>query len=206
MGLREFPMRTVTALDKMTEQLVDGRVYRRSDFTEVSSNVDRNLKELVNKGVLKKLQNGLYLRPRSTPFGEALPDEEDLLSKFLDDDHFVVYGPSMFNSLGLGTTQLYNKKVVFNRKRHGEMNLGGRTYSFYRWKEAPKTLSKEFLLVEMFNKFDELAEDQNVVVDNLKKKLNEFNLRKLQNALSRFGTKSTQKKLKALLKECHVSA
>lgn len=199
-------MRTVTALDKMTEQLVDGRVYRRSDFTEVSSNVDRNLKELVDKGVLKKLQNGLYLRPRSTPFGEALPDEEDLLSKFLDDDHFVVYGPSMFNSLGLGTTQLYNKKVVFNRKRHGEMNLGGRTYSFYRWKEAPKVLSKEFLLVEMFNKFDELAEDQNVVVTNLKKKFNEFNLRKLQNALCRFGTKSTQKKLKALLKECHVSA
>lgn len=199
-------MRLGTALDRMSKQLVDGRVYRRSDFLEVSSNVDRNLQELVSRGALKKLQNGLYLRPRSTPFGESLPDEDELLSKFLDDDHFVVYGPSMFNSLGLGTTQLYNKKVVFNRKRHGEMNLGGRTYTFYRWKEAPKTLSKEFLLVEMFNKFDELAEDQNVVVANLKKKFSEFNLRKLQSALNRFGTKSTQKKLKALLKEYHVSS
>lgn len=199
-------MKTVTALEKMTKQLVDGKVYRRSDFTSVSSNVDRNLKELVDKGELKKLQNGLYLRPKKTPFGEALPDEDELLEKFLDDDHFVVYGPSMFNSLGLGTTQLYNEKVVFNRKRHGVMTLGGRTYTFYRWKEAPKSLSKEFLLVEMFNRLDDLSENKEEVVSNFKKKLSEFNLLKLNNSLNRFGTKSTQKKLKSLLRESHVSA
>lgn len=199
-------MKPVTALEKMTKQLVDGRVYRRSDFTSVSSNVDRNLKELVDRGELKKLQNGLYLRPKQTPFGEALPDEDELLEKFLDDDHFVVYGPSMFNSLGLGTTQLYNEKVVFNRKRHGVMNLGGRTYTFYRWKEAPKSLSKEFLLVEMFNRLDDLSENKEQVVANFKKKLSEFNLLKLNNSLNRFGTKSTQKKLKSLIRESHVSA
>lgn len=199
-------MKPVTALEKMSKLLVEGSVYRRSDFTNVSSNVDRNLKELVNRGELKKLQNGLYLHPKKTPFGEALPDEDALLQKFLDDDHFVVYGPSMFNSLGLGTTQLYNEKVVFNRKRHGVMSLGGRTYTFYRWKEAPKNLSKEFLLVEMFNRLDELSENREEVVSNLKKKLSEFNLLKLNNSLNRFGTKSTQKKLKSLLREIHVSA
>lgn len=199
-------MKPDTVLEKMSKLLVQGRVYRRSDFTTVSSNVDRNLKELVNRGELTKLQNGLYLRPRKTPFGEALADEDELLRKFLDDDHFVVYGPSMFNSLGLGTTQLYNEKVVFNRKRHGVMNLGGRTYTFYRWKEAPKKLSKEFLLVEMFNRLDDLSENKDLVVSNLKKKLSEFNLLKLNNSLNRFGTKSTQKKLKSLIRENHVSA
>lgn len=199
-------MKPNSALEKMLKLLVQGRVYRRSDFTSVSSNVDRNLKELVNRGELTKLQNGLYLRPRKTPFGEALADEDELLQKFLDDDHFVVYGPSMFNSLGLGTTQLYNEKVVFNRKRHGVMNLGGRTYTFYRWKEAPKKLSKEFLLVEMFNRLDDLSENKDLVVSNLKKKLSEFNLLKLNNSLNRFGTKSTQKKLKSLIRENHVSA
>jgi hypothetical protein len=199
-------MKPETVLEKMSKLLVQGRVYRRSDFTSVSSNVDRNLKELVNRGELTKLQNGLYLRPRKTPFGEALADEDELLQKFLDDDHFVVYGPSMFNSLGLGTTQLYNEKVVFNRKRHGVMSLGGRTYTFYRWKEAPKKLSKEFLLVEMFNRLDDLSENKDLVVSNLKKKLSEFNLLKLNNSLNRFGTKSTQKKLKSLIRENHVSA
>lgn len=117
----------------------------------MTSNVDRNLKAMVKGGFLKKLQNGLYLCPKMTPFGEAMPDENELLKKFLNDDHFVVYGPSMFNSLGLGTTQLYDKRVVFNRKRHGEMELAGRKYYFYHLREAPKSLSKEFLLVEMFN-------------------------------------------------------
>ena len=68
----------------------------------------------------------------------------------------------MFNSLGLGTTQLYDKKIVFNRKRHGEMKLGNRTYFFHRWREAPKSLSREFLLVEMLNRINELAEDHNI--------------------------------------------
>lgn len=199
-------MKSFTVLDKMANSLVEGKVYRRSDFTDMTSNVDRNLKELVVSGRLKKLQNGLYLCPKKTPFGEGLPNENDLLEKFLDDDHFVVYGPSMFNSLGFGTTQLYDKKVVFNRKRHGEMSLGGRTYTFYRWKEAPKKLSKEFLLVEMLNKLNDLAEDQESVLKNVKSKLNDFNSLKLHNALNRFGTKSTQKKLKNLLKELNVSA
>ena len=194
-------MKTQTDLDKMKLFLTSGKVYRRSDFTDMTSNVDRYLKVLVNEGFLKKLQNGLYLSPNKTPFGEAMPDEGELLEKFLNDDHFVVYGPSMFNSLGLGTTQLYDKRVVFNRKRHGEMKLGDRKYHFYRWREAPKSLSKEFLLVEMFNKLNELAEDHYEVVNNLKAKLGEFNSAKLYYALNRFGTKSAQKKLRPLLEE-----
>ncbi len=194
-------MRAQAGLDKMKQFLTSGKVYRRSDFLGMTSSVDRSLKALVGAGFLKKLQHGLYLAPKQTIFGEAMPDEEELLKKFLNDDHFVVYGPSRFNALGLGTTQLYNKRVVFNRKRHGAMRLGDRSYDFYRWREAPKVLSKEFLLVEMFNKFSELAEDYDAVVNNLKAKLSEFNSAKLHNALNRFGTRSAQKKLRPLLEE-----
>lgn len=194
-------MRTQTDLEKMKQFLASGKVYKRSDFTDMTSNVDRNLNALVSQGSLKKLQNGLYFCPKKTPFGEAMPDENELLEKFLNDDHFVVYGPSMFNSLGLGTTQLYDKRVVFNRKRHGEMQLGGRKYYFYRWREAPKSLSKEFLLVEMFNKLSDLAEDHSEVLSKLKTKLGDFNLSKLYYALNRFGTKSAQIKLRPLIEE-----
>lgn len=134
-----------------------------------------------------------------TVFGETLPDTKKLLKKFLNDDHFVFYNLSQFNSLGLGTTQLYNTQIVFNRKRHGEIKLAGRTYLFYRWREAPKSLSKEFLLVELFNKANYLTEDWDKILKNLTKKLNDFNKKKLLKCLNQFGTKSTQKKLYLLL-------
>lgn len=183
----------------MMSILIPGQVYKRSDFIKLSSNVDRNLALLVKKDLLKKVQNGLYVCPKKTAFGEAPPDENELILKFLNDDHFVVYGPSQFNSLGLGTTQLYNKKVVFNRKRHGEMELGGRRYFFHKWREAPKSLSKEFLLVEMMNRLDELAENRQDILDRLKDKLKSFNINKLRYALNHFGTLSAQKKLGPLM-------
>lgn len=185
-------MRRPLTLEKMKSSLKKGAVYRRSDFLSMTSNVDRNLRQLVEEGYLKKLQNGLYLCPETTVFGESLPDENKLLYKFLKDDHFVVYGLSVLNSLGLGTTQLYNKKIVFNRKRHGEMEVGGRKYFFHRWREAPKKLTKEFLLVELVNHLDELAENKDKVLENLKKKLSQFDLRGLKYAVSHYGTVTTR--------------
>ena len=107
----EMSMKRQTSLGKMQEGLQKGSVYRRSDFTDMTSNVDRNLAKLVESGFLKKLQNGLYLCPKKTPFGESLPNETELLEKFLNDDHFVVYGPSMFNSLGQGQHSYMIRKL-----------------------------------------------------------------------------------------------
>lgn len=122
-----------------------------------------------------------------------------MLKSFLKDDHFVVYSFSQFNTLGLGTTQLYNRVIVFNRKRVGEFTLGGRTYLFHRWREAPKQLTPEFLVVELLNRLNELVEDREQVLVNLKKRLVEFNRRKILIAASRYGTLSTQKKLGAMM-------
>lgn len=189
------------ALERMKRHLVPGRTYRRSEFAALSSNVDRNLHALVKEGFLKKLSTGLYLAPKKTAFGDALPDENSLLETFLNDDHFVVYSPSQFNSLGLGSTQLYNSRTVFNRKRTGDLTVGGRTYSFKLWREAPKSLSEEFLVVELLNRLNELAEDHQALLSKLQEKLPTFNRVKLNNAANRFGTLSAQKKLKALFEE-----
>jgi hypothetical protein len=192
-------MRKQLKLEQMRSNLKPGMVYRRSEFTSMSSNVDRNLARLVREGHLKKLQNGLYFCPKKTTFGEGLPDEKVLLTKFLNDEHFVVYGPSIFNTLGLGTTQLYNRKVVFNRKRNGEMELGGRRYFFHKWREAPKNLSKEFLLVEMMNRLNDLSEYKGDIMKRLKSRLFDFNIKKLKYALSHYGTLSAQKRLGPLI-------
>lgn len=51
-------------------------------------------------------------------------------SAFLKDDRFLLTSPNAYNALGLGTTQLYNRRVVYNHKRHGKFVRGGRTYDF----------------------------------------------------------------------------
>lgn len=192
-------MRQTETLTRLKEHLTPGHVYRRADLAALSSNVDRHLARLVAAGYLKKVSQGMYTVPKPTAFGEAPPESESLLRAFLKDNRFVVYSPSQFNSLGLGTTQLYNRLVVFNRKRVGEFTLGGRTYLFHRWREAPKQLTPEFLVVELLNRLDELAEDRDQVLMRLKSKLPGFNRRRLLLAARRYGTLSAQKKLDRLL-------
>ena len=192
-------MRLSRSLENLKAFLKPGLVYRRRDLAMLSSNVDRHLAALVRDGFLRKLQQGLYVCPQNTVFGEAPPDEDVLLEAFLNDNHFVVYSPNAFNSLGLGTTQLYNRKVVFNRKRSGEFNLGGRTSLFHRWREAPKVVTREFLVVGLLNRLQELAEDRGQVMVRLREKLSTFNNRKLSEAANRYGTYSTQLKIKKLM-------
>lgn len=198
--MRPYSSKTI---EHLKGYLAPGQVYRRKDLASFTSSVDRHLAQLVEEGCLKKLSQGLYMAPKSTSFGEAPPDVSSLLKAFLKDDHFVVYSLGQFNTLGLGTTQLYNQLIVFNRKRVGEYSFGGQTYTFHRWREAPKELSIEFLVVELINRLDLLAEDRLQVLKRLKERFCELNLnrRKLLYAASHYGTISTQKNVEELMKE-----
>ncbi len=191
----------MNSLVKMKKKLKPRATYRRRDFINLSNNVDRNLKTLVSTKSLVKIKNGLYMCPEETPFGKALPEENQLLKTFLKDDRFVVYDLNQFNSLGLGLTQLHNKRVVFNRKRHGEFQFNRRTYYFHRWREAPKMLSKEFLYVEFLNRFSKLAEDNKKNEKLLKKQIRQLDQTKLQKIVNRYGKESTKKKLQFILFE-----
>ena len=115
-------MQTST-LEQLKRHLRPGRVYRRADLLPWSQSVDRHLKELTVDGTLQKLRTGLYYCPRKFEFGEAPADEHELVKAFLKTDRFVVTSPNAYNQLGLGTTQLYNKRVVYNQKRHGTFPL-----------------------------------------------------------------------------------
>ena len=136
-----------------------GRVYRREDFLPWSRSVDRHLKQLTTDGTLKKLRSGLYYFPRRFEFGEAPADDRELIRAFLKSDNFVITSPNAYNQLGLGTSQLYNKRIVYNQKRHGTFHLGNRMFTFERRYNVPKQLSPEFLLVDLVNELDQLAED-----------------------------------------------
>src|SRR3984893_17405908 len=120
----------MTKLDALKKHLRPGQVYRREDLARWSNAVDRHLKQLVKDGTLTKLSGGLYAYPKETDFGKAPPDDRTLVKTFLKDDRFLLASPNAYNRLGVGTTQLYDKTVVYNHKRHGTFTLGGRTFEF----------------------------------------------------------------------------
>jgi hypothetical protein len=171
-----------------------GRVYRREDLVQVSNAVDRHLRELVSGGALKRLAQGLYYVPKKSVFGTLPPDDQELVATFLRDKDFLVFSPSSYNTLGLGTSQLYNKTLVYNHKRHGLFSFGNRQFDFRVKPRFPKKLTPEFLLVDAINNLEELAEDRNQVLQMVEHKLSGFDQAKLKRAVSNFGSVATKKR------------
>ena len=180
----------------LADELQAGRVYRREDLARLSTAVDRHLRELVATGKLKKLAQGLYYAPKQSSFGPLPPADEQVVGGFLRDKDFLVFSPSAYNAVGLGTTQLYNRTVVYNHKRHGVFKLGNRQFDFRVKPRFPKKLTPEFLYVDLLNNLDELAEDRDAVLHQARSKLPSFESAQLQRAADRFGNLATRKRLR----------
>jgi hypothetical protein len=183
----------MTKLDELKKQLKPGQAYRRADLARWSTSVDRHIKQLVESGVLKKLSGGLYAYPKETAFGPAPAADKDVVSAFLKDDRFLLASPNAYNSLGVGTTQLYDKTVVYNHKRHGEFQLGGRKFTFRVKPHFPKSLTKEFLLVDLVNNLDQLAEAKDEVMKRVMERAASSDRLRLRGAVREYGNERTKK-------------
>ena len=187
------PLRGAAAA--LAARLQTGRVYRREDLARMSKAVDRQLSELVSTGVLKKLAQGLYYAPKQSSFGPLPPTDEQVVRGFLRNKDFLVFSPSSYNTVGLGTTQLYNSTLVYNHKRHGVFKLGNRQFHFRVKPRFPKKLTPEFLYVDLLNNLDVLAEDRDAVLSQARTKLLSFNQKLLQKALDSYGNMATRKRV-----------
>jgi hypothetical protein len=152
-------------VEELKKHLRRGNVYRRADLARWSKSVDRHLEQLVSEGTLEKLAPGLYHYPKVSAFGKVPPEDAALVRSFLKDDRFLLTTPNAYNSLGVGTTQLYNRKTVYNHKRHGDFELGGKKFSFRMKPHFPKKPTPEFLLVDLVNNIEELAEDRKALME-----------------------------------------
>ena len=187
-------LRSATA--NLADELKAGHVYRREDLARLSNAVDRHLRELVSMGKLQKLAQGLYHAPKQSNFGPLPPADDQVVKGFLRDKEFLVFSPSAYNAVGLGTTQLYNRTLVYNHKRHGVFQLGNRQFDFRVKPRFPKKLSREFLYVDLLNNLDELAEDRDVVLSQARSKLSTFDLKRLQEAVKKYGNMATRKRFR----------
>jgi hypothetical protein len=196
-----------SALERLRSRLKKGHVYRREDLLSDSNAVDRHLKQLLEAGDLEKLAQGLYYAPKSSAFGRVPPKDEDLVEAFLKDENFLLLSPNSYNSMGLGTTQLYNKTVVYNHKRHGLFKLGNRNFEFRMKPRFPKKVDKEFLLVDLLNNLNSLAEDKDAILVNTEQQLDKFEVSKLLKTVSAYGAARTKKRISSwLLQSKRVSA
>jgi hypothetical protein len=188
-----------TAAALLSRRLRAGGVYRREDLVPNSNSVDRHLKQLQESGKVKKLSQGLYYVPRHSIYGPVPPDDNALVSAFLRDDDYLLLSPASYNTLGIGGTQLYNRTVVYNHKRHGQFTFGNRTFDFRMKPRFPRTLSPEFLFVDLLNNLNELAEERENLMRNAQFKVHQFDRRKLLQSASKFGTVATKKIIRSWL-------
>jgi len=170
---------SMTKVEELKTHLRSGRVYRREDLAQWSKAVDRHIKQLVDERTLTKLAPGLYLYPKETVFGKAPAEDDRLVETFLRDRRFLLASPNAYNMLGIGTTQLYDKTVVYNHKRHGSFTLGGRTFDFRMRPSFPGKLSREFLLVDLVNNLDRLAESKREVLERVCERVPSFDVARL---------------------------
>ncbi|OGB25584.1 MAG: hypothetical protein A3I66_23385 [Burkholderiales bacterium RIFCSPLOWO2_02_FULL_57_36] len=184
----------------LVTRLRPGRVYRREDLSAWSGSVDRDLQQLVGGGVLQKLAQGLYYAPRQSTFGTMPPEDEEVVGAFLRDSDFLIFSPNAYNSLGVGTTQLYNTTWVYNHKRHGRFQLGNRSYEFRSKPKFPRAVTPEFLLVDMLNNLDMLAEDKDPLLERVRSRFAEMDPKRLKKAMADYGSVATRKRTRDWLR------
>ncbi len=187
-------------LEYLKKHLKSGQVYRRADLEQWSKAVDRHLQYLVKEGFLQKMSPGLYYCLTKASFGEVPPDDEEIVRAFLKSNEFLLTSPNLYNSLGVGTTQLYNKRVVYNHKRHGSFTLGGKDFDFRLKHKFPAKLTKEFLFVDLLNNLNDLAEDRPKVLQYVKAKILEER-KSMGRFINSYGGERTKKLFNNWLKQ-----
>jgi hypothetical protein len=174
-------------------QLEPGRVYRTRVLAAWGANAPRLAKRLVREGALLQLGHGLFAHPRTGRFGPVPPADDEIMRAFLDGGPFLFTGPERWNALGLGSTAVFSAPLVYNTKRSGTFEFGGRQYLLRRvaFPEAP---ALEWFVVDLFENADQAGVARRELVSGLTRALarRAFNRQKLREMAQRYGTKTTQ--------------
>ncbi|SEK99311.1 hypothetical protein SAMN05444354_103263 [Stigmatella aurantiaca] len=173
--------------------LEQGRVYRTQDFELWSSNPSRFAADLVEKGVLVQVTHGLFACPKRSKFGVVPPGDDALMRAFLKGSPFVFTGPERWNALGLGATAVFAAPLVYNTKRSGTVDLGGRLFELRRV-AFPQAPSQEWFVVDLLENADRAGTSRTELAGALVRALarGSFDRERLREMAQRYGTKATR--------------
>lgn len=182
---------TVTA--PACPRLKPGRVYRTRDLAAFGANTPRLAKRLVREGVLVPLAYGLFSHPEHGRFGPVPPSDEELMRAFLADAPFVFTGPDRWNALGLGSTAVFAAPLVYNTKRSGTFELGGRRFLLRRV-AFPRNPSPEWFAIDLLEHADQAGASRADLAAALGRSLSRraFDRNRLLTLARQYGTLVTQ--------------
>ncbi|HTP27233.1 MAG TPA: hypothetical protein VMK12_16470 [Anaeromyxobacteraceae bacterium] len=181
--------------------LEPGRVYRTRSLTAWGANAPRLAKRLVRQGALVPLAHGLFAHPKRSRFGVVPPTDEELMRGFLDGAPFVFTGPDRWNELGLGTTALFAAPLVYNTKRSGTFEFGGRRFVLRRV-AFPERPPREWYAVDLLEHADEAGASRSEVAAALARAVARSSLdgESLRAMAKLYGTKATQALVESALR------
>ncbi len=187
-------------------ELTPGRVYRTRELARWSANPTRYAQRLVRDAKLQPLAPGLFVHPKQSRFGAVPPTTEELLRGFLEGSAYVITGPERWNALGLGTTAVLPVTLVYNTKRSGEMELGGRRFLFRRV-AFPRRPTAEWFAIDLLEHADMAGASRADLEGALARSVSAGRLGRaaLRAAAETYGTRATGRVVERALDQAHSS-
>jgi len=134
-------MKTTDYISFIIDRLPKGYVFTYEDFITDVNNQEAAIKALnrmVASGKIVKLAKGKYYKPETTPFGDLLPDQKQVVKDLLEDNGKILgylTGYSIYNQLGL-TTQVSNTIQIGRNQIRPNFTRERYTISFIKQKNT----------------------------------------------------------------------
>jgi hypothetical protein len=138
-------MKTTDYISFIIDRLPKGYVFTYERFiidVNKQEAVIKALNRMVAKGKIAKIANGRYYKPETTPFGDILPDQKQVVKDLLEDNGKILgylTGYCIYNQLGL-TTQVSNTIQIGRNQTRPNFKRERYTISFIKQKN---TITKE---------------------------------------------------------------
>ncbi len=180
--------------------LEPGRVYRTRDLAAWGANAPRLAKRLVREGQLVPLAHGLFASPERSRFGDVPPTDQELMRAFLDGSSFVFTGPERWNALGLGSTAVFAIPLVYNTKRSGTFEFGGRRFLLRRV-AFPQNPPREWFAVDLLENAEQAGASTRELAETLGRatRRGAFSRARLEEMTEKFASKATASLVRAAL-------
>ncbi|RXJ95790.1 hypothetical protein CRU94_04025 [Arcobacter sp. AHV-9/2010] len=190
---------------KITRDFVSGfedaKLFTYDDIPCLNkTSVAIELSRLFKKGIIKKVSNGKFYKPKMRIFGEVGPSSNDRIKSYLKsvDGNSYETGSNSFRQLGL-TTQIANETTIATSRAYRKVKIGNINLKFIPKRVEVK--DDEIYLVQILDAIKDInkipATTPNDVVKYLKEIIKKESLEN-QNKLTKFALKYTPR-TKAIL-------
>lgn len=124
-----YSMKVAQKIENDIDKFAEGTTFR---YRQLSIEPDeyvaaaKAMERFIQKGIIKRVSTGIFYKPKSSVFGELIPNEEELLKPYLFQNNkrtAYLTGISLYNKMGL-TTQIPKTINIASRDKRISVSLG----------------------------------------------------------------------------------